>query len=246
MMKSIIARAIRRALRTFGYEIYRIPENAFSVQRSLIQTPEPVIFDIGAHIGQTAKTYREHFPRASIYSFEPFPESFRSLVKSREGDSRCFCHQAAVSEKEGKAFLNANSSSQTNSLLTTDKRGDAYWGEGLLDTQSRLEVPTTTVDAFRRRAGISHIDILKLDVQGAEFSVLSGSEETLSQQGVSLIYTELIMCPTYENQHKLNEYLTFLDTRGYELLDLFNPVRARKQLIQADLIFLSSSFSARL
>ena len=66
---------------------------------------------------------------------------------------------------------------------------------------------------------------MKLDVQGAEFAVLQGAQEVLSRQRVSLIYTEIILCPTHEQQHKLHEYLAFLDAHGYELLDFYNPVR---------------------
>jgi len=46
-----------------------------------------------------------------------------------------------------------------------------------------------------------------MDVQGAEFSVLEGANDMLASQKISLIYTELIMCPTYKGQHKLHEYL---------------------------------------
>ena len=120
--------------------------------------------------------------------------------------------------------------------------GASFWGEGKLDTMSQIEVNTTTIDIFCREAGISAGDILKMDVQGGEFSVLLGAKDLLSTQGVSLIYTELIMCPTYKEQHKLYEYLSLLDSFGYDFLDFFNPVWRHKQLIQADMVFLSSKF----
>jgi FkbM family methyltransferase len=45
-----------------------------------------VIFDLGANVGQTAKQYRSHFPRAHIYSFEPFHDSFAALQQALWGD----------------------------------------------------------------------------------------------------------------------------------------------------------------
>jgi hypothetical protein len=69
-----------------------------------------------------------------------------------------------------------------------------------------------------------------------------GAKDMLANQKISLIYTELIVCPTYKGQHKLHEYLSFLDSLGYDILDFFNPVRHHNQLIQADVVFLSSSF----
>ena len=245
MTKRIIKRAIQKNLHRFGYQLSRttrLPMDAFALQSKLIKVREPVILDIGAHHGGVAKIYREQFPLASIYCFEPFPQSFHVLSKSVERDSRTFCYRTAVSEKKGTAVLSANLDSATNSLLTTDERGTSFWGEGLLDTMSHVEVGTTTVDKLCPEVGIFHIDILKMDVQGAEFSVLVGAEDMLANQRISLIYTEVIMCPTYEGQHKLHEYLSFLGSFGYDFLDFFNPLRSHNQLIQTDVIFLSSSF----
>jgi hypothetical protein len=54
------------------------------------------------------------------------------------------------------------------------------------------------------------------------------------------------MCPTYEKQHKLHEYLSLLASFGYDFLDFYNPVRNHNQLIQADIMFVSSSFRRKL
>ena len=167
------------------------------------------------------------------------------MLKNTEGDSRIFCHQKAASCKDGNAIFNVNISSATNSLLATDDRGSSFWGDRLLDTISRIQVNTTTVDIFCKETGISNIDILKMDVQGAEFSVLKGATDMLENQQIALIYTELILCPTYKEQNKFHEYLSFLASFGYELLDFYNPIRNYNQLIQADCIFLSSALRSR-
>jgi FkbM family methyltransferase len=245
MTRRPVRRAIQEILHRFGYRLCATAESrpdAFVVQSGLIKVREPVIIDIGAHTGAVARTYRERFPLASIHCFEPFPESFQALSQNMAGDARTHCHRTAVSDEKGTALLNANLSSATNSLLATDERGAVFWGEGLLDTTSQIEVGTTTVDAFCLEAGIPQVDILKMDVQGAEFSVLVGAQDTLANQRVSLVYTELIVCPTYRGQHKLHEYLSLLDSHGYDLLDFFDPFRSHNQLIQADAVFLSSSF----
>jgi len=135
-------RAIQKILQRFGYQLSRTansPIDTFDVQSELITIREPVVLDIGAHIGEVAKIYRERFPLASIYCFEPFPQSFQVLSKSVEGDPRTFCHETAVSEKKGTAILNANLSSATNSLLMTDERGASSWEEGCLIQRHRLK-----------------------------------------------------------------------------------------------------------
>lgn len=242
----MLKKAIQRALRCIGYELKRAHLDAFHVQQKVITTHEPLIVDVGAHVGSVALEYRELFPHATIHCFEPFPLSYQELQHNVGGDARICCHPFAVSDKEGTDVLNANLSSATNSLLLTDKRGSSYWGEGLFDTTSQVEIDTTTIDVFTREKGILNVDILKLDVQGLEYAVLNGAKDMLSNQRVSLIYTELILGPSYQKQHKLHEYLTLLDSFGYHLLDIYTPIRHRHQLIQADFIFLSSSLKEAL
>ena len=61
----------------------------------------PVIFDVGANVGQTAAGFREHFPGAEIHCFEPVPASFRALQSHTAGmDIRC--HQLAMSDTPGR------------------------------------------------------------------------------------------------------------------------------------------------
>lgn len=242
MVKARVKKAIQKILGGFGFRLSRPARETFDVQRKLIEKNEPVIFDIGAHTGGVAKIYRAQFPLASIHAFEPFPQSFDILSKSVRDDPRIFCHNVAVWEKKGTRILNSNISSATNSLLASDESGPSFWGSGLLDTTSQIEVTTTSVDIFCRDAGIPHIDVLKMDVQGAEYSVLIGAQDMLLNQRISFIYSEMILCPTYTGQHKLHEYLSFLDSFGYEFLDFFNQVRSDNQLIQADVLFLSSAF----
>ncbi len=242
--------AIQKILNHFNSRLQKsaeFPENPFAYQRELIQNQEPVIFDIGAHQGKVAITYREYFPSAVIHCFEPFPKSFRKLLMSVEVDSKIFCHKTAISDTKSTVLFNANLDSATNSLLNTDERASSFWGKDVLDTVEQVEINTTSVDAFCLEERISHIDILKIDVQGAEYSVLVGAQNMLENQKISLIYTELITCPTYEGQHTVDDYLSYLDSLGYNLLDVFDPVirQADNQLLQADILLINSSIYKR-
>ncbi len=50
-------------------------KNAFADQAGLAPHAS-VIFDVGAHKGQTTAQYRALYPKATIYPFEPYPPSF--------------------------------------------------------------------------------------------------------------------------------------------------------------------------
>jgi FkbM family methyltransferase len=204
-----------------------------------------VIFDVGAHVGETAARYRALFPGALIHSFEPFQPSYEVLVAAFRADPRVVPHNTAVAETTATAKLRVNRASVTNSLLESDRRGDAYWGANLLDTEGEVTVKTLALDDFCRDERIEHVDVLKIDVQGAEYAVLAGARGLLERHAVDLIYLEMIMAPSYVGQRKYHYYLTSLDALGYELFDLFNLGRRDGRLIQSDGIFVASEFLAR-
>jgi len=220
----------------------RALQNTISLQSRLTGKSAPVIFDIGAHTGCLAKLYRKQNPKAFIYCFEPYPEAFSILQKRFDADPLTVCHKIALSDCNGSTRLNVNLHTGTNSILDADPEGENYWGQGLLKTVSSIVVDTITLDNFCSDAGIKGIDILKIDVQGTELNVLAGAQKMLQNHEISLVYLELIICPTYKGQHKLHEYFSFFDSYGYELLNLFNHERRGNQLVQADAVFLSSSF----
>jgi FkbM family methyltransferase len=144
----------------------------------------------------------------------------------------------AVAEEAGVATLNANESSATNSLLPSAARGNLTWGLNAFGTERQVKINTTSVDCFCREHAIPVIDILKLDIQGGEFAALTGAQGMLSRQKIGVIYLEIILAQTYEGQHKLHEYLSLLDSFGFELLDLYEPWRRGLELLQADFLFL--------
>ena len=240
-------RLLQKLLNRFGYQLNKITDSKldpFFVQQKLITTRAPVIFDIGAHVGETAKLYRTRFPLASLHCFEPFPRSYHELSKVTAQDSLTICLELAVSSEVGQAIFNENANSRTNSFLSIAEQANDYWGAGTYQEISRIEVATTTVDEISRKLAIPHIDILKIDVQGAELAVLEGARNMFEERQVSLVYAELILRPTYIDQHQAHEYFTFFDSVGYLFYDFYNPIRREMRLVQVDVIFVSPSLSA--
>lgn len=242
----------RSLLKSLGFEIYRSGNPALPSKLdpylqmcNLTSNPNPVIFDVGANVGQTAIKLRTLFPNSSIYCFEPFPTSYAQLCAEVSRDPSIHCFQLALSEKTGSAHMTVNESHQTNSLLASDARAASYWGPNLLDTSNQIEVETETLESFCAQNNINHINILKLDAQGAEYAILKGGQNLFEEKRVDILYMEMIMAPTYVGQRQLHEYLSLLADWGYELFDLYNPYRAYGRLIQADSILVSSEFLNR-
>jgi FkbM family methyltransferase len=236
-------RIARSIAAKFGHRTARKspdPENfdAFAQQRRLLAAiPSPVIFDIGAHRGQTSVKYAAYVPNATIHAFEPFPESFAALVKNTAHLPQVTGHPIGLADIAGEMALNANAAAPTNSLLDTHRCADAAWGKGLLETRAKVSCRFSTVDACLAEYRIDRVDLLKLDVQGAEYKVLQGAANALADGRVDVIYMEIILVPTYERQWRLAEYLDFLEARNLKLYGVYNLSHAAGRLRQIDAIF---------
>lgn len=211
----------------------------YVVTRELVGEAASMIFDVGAHVGLATRRYRELFPAATIHCFEPFPESFASLERNVAGLGPVELHPVALAASEGEASFSVNRNSATNSLLASDQRGEVYWRGDTPTTRTSLSVTTRTLDGFARERAIDRIDVLKMDVQGAEYDVLAGADELLARQAIRLVYMELITAPTYVGQHRIRDYLERFDAVGYELFDLYNLGHSHGRLLQTDVIFVS-------
>jgi FkbM family methyltransferase len=150
-------------------------------------------------------------------------------------------HNLALGSERKKMLLQVNASAATNSLLETDGKAAPFWDQGILDTIERVDVDVTTLDEFCRENGIEKIDVLKLDIQGSELEALRGAKGLLSQGNIGVIYTEMLVAPSYKGQFKPLELFGFLDGLGYDLLGLYNFMsRNDGRLLQMDAIFVQS------
>lgn len=235
-------RLMQSAFRRMGYAITRVHTTRslgpFEIARTLIKERTPVIFDVGANVGQTIIELRSTFPSAEIHCFEPFPESFDRLASAVTIRQPAHAHAIALSDRTGVATFSVNASSQTNSLLPTDRSAEASWGSGLLSTVTTIEVPTTTIDTFCREHSLYRIDLLKIDAQGAEYSILQGASEMLGRRAINVLLFEILIAPTYAEQRRASEYFTLLDSYGYEFRGFFRPLYGETgEIAQADVLF---------
>jgi FkbM family methyltransferase len=236
---------LRYAFRKIGLEVMRSKDvDPFLVMGRLVTNSSPVILDVGANVGQSARNFRSLFPGATIHSFEPFPESYETLCSSLRGDARSQAHKMALSDSSGSAPFNVNRNRATNSLLHSDPQATRFRGNNL-QTEIQINVSTQTVDAFCQEQNIPRIEILKLDVQGGEYAVLQGARSMLSDQRIDLIYMELITGPAYIGQRGFHEYLTLLDSYKYRLFGIYNWFHCQGWLFQTDLVVVSANFLDR-
>jgi FkbM family methyltransferase len=230
-------RLIRGAARWLGYDIIRRRPTAFEIQHRMLGVAQDiVILDVGAHFGAVSRIYRDLFPKAALHAFEPSPEAFKVLKSSFDGDRHYHAHQIALCDREGEAELNINNLSATNSLLPTDSNAPVVW-QPLVKTEEMVTVPTQTLDAFCNEHQIDSIDILKLDVQGAEKKVLAGAVNLLNRRAIKTVYLEMIIAPTYVGQSRPDEIFGLMNDGDLSLVDIYDIGRSGPLLLQFDALF---------
>lgn len=180
-----------------------------------------VVFDVGANIGNMTQRFLDRFPRATVQAFEPFPECFCALQERFRETPRVQPHPLALADTPGRRQLHTFSTSVVNSLLPLSP-ASAQFVEGEVHREGGVEVDTTTLDLFCTERGIAHIDVLKMDVQGAELKVLKGATRLLDERRIGLLYAEVAFVSVYEDQAWYHELATFLSDRGYALFDFYN------------------------
>ena len=118
-----------------------------------------VVIELGGHIGTSTLNYSHLVgPRGTVYAIEALPENFEILKRNIVGDP-----------KIEHITLNTNPyNSGGHSIFQMS-----------VDAEATFDCPAMTLEAFVRRERIDRIDILQMDIEGAEFDILLNCDKAL-------------------------------------------------------------------
>jgi len=172
--------------------------------------------DVGAHHGETTLGYANHNPGLTIYAFEPNLRAAATLI----GRAPNFVVlPMAVAETDGCADFHINAFDAASSLLSMDENARRSWAGGeQLQPQKTVTVPTLRLDTFFDLAGIAHVDLLKIDAQGADLAVLRSAGSRL--RDVAKIALEVDISPRrlYVGSASRSEVFDFLTAAGFAMV----------------------------
>ena len=208
---------------------------AFRNLRHLPRLTYRHIIDAGANRGSFTDAFlRLHRPRRVVL-VEAIPELAETLRARYAGDPRISVVAAALADRNGEAQFEINRSEASSSLLPIDPRNSEWFARDLSVART-VQVPTITLPELMSREELEIVDLLKLDLQGAERLVLSGGEEVLDR--VQVIYTEVFFEQLYAGAWLFWDINEFLSHRGFKLCGLSNIVHAPDgDLVQANATF---------
>lgn len=196
-----------------------------------ITTPDPVIFDVGALIGETVLYFKDQFPGAKITAFEPSPRSFRLLKKNVTQNrlSSIKLINSAVGAKKGLMDF------------YIDKDAESPWGRGDSLKKTRLsnprvsqviKVPVVKLSNYIKTT----IDLLKLDIEGAETEVLQEIEAKLGY--IKQLILEFHYS-VYNPENRYNVIMESLKKHGFKTKIFFSRWQLPNFAVNLALMFLS-------
>lgn len=121
-----------------------------------------VIVDLGSNVGFSALYFALKYPGVKVYACEPDPHTFAKLQKNIAAFPSIQAYAMAVGDADEVADFFIHPSSMSSSLIARTVG------------QKKISVISRTLDTFLREIGVSEIDLLKFDVEGAEFRIFRG------------------------------------------------------------------------
>ena len=178
------------------------------------------VFDVGANVGELTLIFSRFVgDGGSVHAFEASRATFDKLkiVCETIGRRNVTLNHLAVSDHNGAIKLNvyADAYSSFNSQAARPLKD-----YGLdLEPVGVEETPATTIDEYCKKNKIETIDLLKIDVEGAELQVLKGAREMLESKRVKCLTFEFGQT-TFDMGVRPEEIERFLAEMNYKIRNL--------------------------
>ena len=180
----------------------------------------PVIVEAGAFRGQDTVKAAKIWPNGRVIAFEPDPYAYKEL-ENNVGAAQVTnveLHTLALNSYNGFALFNVCLGPNNNepaygyaSSLLPLKKGMEIFCKG-----PQIEVPCVTLDAWCEANKIDAIDLLHLEVEGAEYNVLKNSPDILKK--VKVLYIKTYIHPHRLGMTSYSALKEFLEKSGFVLL----------------------------
>lgn len=140
------------------------------------RNPVKAVLDVGAAVGDKTRTFLRIFPGATVYCFEPQSQARERLARRvRPWKERVRIFGVALFNENRSGALRLYSHRDASSILTIPH---------FLEQQGKTEIGVESITLRRlddclSSLGVSRIDFMKIDVEGAEREVLEGASAAL-------------------------------------------------------------------
>lgn len=184
--------------------------------------PGMVVIDVGANVGvYTFSAAQRVGATGRVLAIEPLSNCARTLEETCRINqlSQVRVCQGAASDRDGTAHLRINLSSELNALQSGDLFEES-------SSHPYEEVACFKLDSLIEREQLDRVDLIKIDAEGHELAVLSGSQQILERFQPIVLYENMV------GDGKVNVPVAeFLIRQGYQLF-AYQPYL--KQLLEIE------------
>lgn len=182
-----------------------------------------IVFDIGMNYGEWSRYALSLNNNIDLHCFEPI-EYYCQRAKQSDLGARATINHLAVCEKiDETTFYAFGEGSGGSSLYRQDPVND-----GISDQITEIKTNTTTIDEYCSMKNIDRVDYMKIDVEGAEFDVLSGAIGMFSSRKIGMATIEYGVTWISARRY-LMDIFEFSEKVGYCMLKIHS-----KQLVHHD------------
>lgn len=186
------------------------------------KTKEYIIFDIGARDCIQSIEFYKHFPNAKIYAFECNPNTLDICKQNIENyKDRITLIEGAVCNYDGEIIFYPINQQQTITSWKDGNPGASSLfksnGKYTIEHYVQDEIITNChrLDSIMIKYNIPHVDIIWMDLQGAELLAMNGLGKYL--QNTKYIYTEVSHKEIYNNQCMFTEFNDFMKINNFSI-----------------------------
>ena len=226
-------------------ERYTIQSSLFKLGSLPTSGDSPwIFFDVGANKGDYTEELLGQLSAAKhnfvIYSFEPSVAAYAQLTEKFAREKNVKIFNFGFSDSAGSQTLFSDAAgSGLGSLLPRDIR---HTGSSFSHSET---VTVATLDDFCHRENISAIDFLKLDVEGAEYRVLSGAKELLQSGKIRFLQFEFGGADIDARLY-FRDFFYLLEPRYHIYRILKDGLRPVTHYREQDEIFITTNYLAEL
>lgn len=194
-----------------------------SVERHGVRLEDVRVFaDVGSRDAKVAMRAKTHLPAAHVYAFECNPDALSICRHNLRGRDGVTLVEKAVCNTDGPVQFHAIDPERT---LTPHADGNIGASSLFIANpeyplekyaQRAITVEGVRLETWAKAAGVAAVDLLWLDLQGAELMALRGMGPLLGT--VKAIFTEVAYKPVYLGQPLAGEMMRFFGANGFSLL----------------------------
>jgi len=173
------------------------------------------VVDIGANIGYYTILFSKWVgPQGKVFSFEPDPKNFKLILKNISANQ---CKNVKAEQKAVSNTCNLGTLYQSIENPGAHRILDFYAYKND-DHRKKIDMELVTLDTYFDAK--NKIDLIKMDIEGAEMMALKGMKETIENNKKMMIFTEFWPYGIEKSGHSPKDFIEQLNQFEFQIFTL--------------------------